>query len=51
MPYKQKYNSMTVKSGGSKTPHSVMGDSGHSVSIKPMHSKSKSTGKKGFGKK
>jgi hypothetical protein len=51
MPYKKEYNQTTVKKGGSKTPMSVMGGQGKSVSIKPMFTPSKPTGKKGFGKK
>lgn len=44
-PYKENYNSKTVKKGGSRTPAKVMGSQGNatSVPLSPMHNKSKAT--------
>ena len=45
MPYKSEYNRQTVGKGASRTPKNVMGGQGKSVSVKPMHHKTKKTSK------
>lgn len=43
MPYKKSYSGKTMKTGGSRTPKSVMGGQGKSAHIKGEHYMGKKT--------